>query len=104
MNANEITTIANKTNGTRRNRIISERDIARFFDLFTQHENSPEVHTIRVYSGQGFVANAYKYRAEIVALEATRDAEKNWRVYGLVVDAKRSHGGGALATVNGRAA
>lgn len=104
MNAQEITEIANKANGSRRNRTIGERDVARFVDLFTQHENNPDTHTIRVYSGQGFVANAYKYRAEIVALEATRDTEKNWRVYGIVVDAKRSHGNGALATVNGRAA
>jgi hypothetical protein len=96
--------IIKSTNGTRKARTLDARDAERFTELFNQHKDNQEVHTIRVYSGQGFVANAYKYRADICALQATRQANGEWDIRGIVVDAKRSHGNGALATVNGRAA
>jgi len=105
MNIEEITPpIAKKINGKRRKRTLDEKDIARFIALFAEYEHNPDIRSIRVYSGQGFVANAYKYRADICAIEATRDGEGNWKVHGIVVDAKRSHSAGALTTINGRAA
>lgn len=99
-----LETIIKTVNGTRRNRTLSLADGELFSELFTEHKDDPEIHTIRVYAHQGFVPHAYKYRCDISALVANRNKETGeWSIGGIVVDAKRPHGQGPLATINGRA-
>ena len=95
--------IAARINGKRKDRIITNSDITRFQDLFNAHENDDAAYSIRVYSEHGFVANAYKSRCEISYLFANR-TEDGWQIGGSTCDAKRSHGNGALATINSRSA
>jgi hypothetical protein len=105
MNAQEIKELAAKINGRARNRTIGQREIETFAELVDENKDNSEVTTIRVYSAQGFVANAYKWRAEIAALTAARNAETGqFEIGGGWFDAHRSHGQGALITINGRAA
>ena len=95
--------IAARINGKRKDRIITNSDITRFQDLFNAHENDDAAYSIRVYSEHGFVPNSYKWRAEISYLSATRTSA-GWQISGSTCDAKRSHGNGALSTVNSRSA
>ena len=93
-----------KANGSHRSRIISYREMENFQELVDTYADDENVHTIRVYSHDGFVSNSYKSRAEISVLEARRDKEtKEFSVFGFTVDAKRSYGNGSLTTINGRA-
>lgn len=104
MNAQEIKELARKINGRARNRTLCQHDIDRFVELVEMHKNNPEVTAIRVYSWDGFVPHAYKWRAEIAALTAVRNAESGELVIGGGwFDAHRPHGNGALVTVNQRA-
>lgn len=101
----QIAEAAKKANGTRRSRILSNSDMAEFEQLVEAHKDDPEIRTIRVYSHEGFVPNSYKYRADISVLEAVRSSETGqFSIHGFTVDAKRSHGNGALVTINSRAA
>jgi hypothetical protein len=108
MNAPELINldvIVKQINSHRRNRTLDVADTRRFAELFEANRDNSEVHTIRVYSHQGFVANAYKYRADICFLQAVRNqVNGSWHIGGGVVDAKRSHGNGSLATINSRPA
>jgi hypothetical protein len=103
----QVTTISDaikNANGTRRQRTVGDREAADLQNMLTDFGHDPQIHTIRVYSRQGFVANAYKYRADISVLEARRNKETNqFEFYGFHVDAKRPHGSGSLITINGRA-
>jgi hypothetical protein len=96
--------LAEKANGRRRARTIGREEVESFVALLRKHRRDENVHTIRVYSEEGFVPNSYKYRADITALEATREEDGGWTVKALVVRAKRPRGSGPLATVNNRAA
>ena len=86
--------------GGRRERVLQEHDVALFLATVRRYPDAK----VRVYADRGaFVANKYNYRAPITVLEywpATADAPA-----GVVVseaDAKRPHGRGPWATVNGR--
>lgn len=99
-----IATAAQKANGRRKDRIVTKNDILRFEEMVNQYLDNREIKSIRVYSSHGFVANSYKWRAEISVLQATRNEETGELVIsGFTVDAKRSYGSGALVTINGRA-
>ena len=99
---NELLEMAAKVNGRARNRIIGKVEAEILMDTVA---SAPEkAHTIRVYSRDGFVPNSYKYRAEIRYFEATRTDSGEWKYTASYCDAKRSHGNGALVTINGRAA
>lgn len=89
-----------RANGSRRTRTIKGQSIARFLTALA--ENFDTARTIRVYSSEGFVANSYKYRADITFIEAAR-TENGFNVYAGTGDAKRSHGAGSTMTINGRA-
>ncbi len=96
---NDLMEMAKKVNGRARNRTIGEVEAKEIMELVANADDM--TNTIRVYSRDGFVPNSYKYRCEIRYFEATRKEGK------LVIgagygDAKRSHGNGALVTVNGR--
>ena len=98
---NDLRSIVNDANGSRKRRILYPSDLERFVDLV--NAATADVHTIRVYSSDGFVANGYKYRADIVYLQATRNPETGeFNIGAGVVDAKRPRGHGALATINSR--
>lgn len=91
-----------KANSSRKTRILRQSDIQQFIELV--NEATPETHTIRVYSSDGFVPNAYKYRADISYLQANRNPETGeFEIGASTCDAKRSHANGSLVTVNGRA-
>lgn len=97
--------LVKSANGRRRNRIITASDIARFNEIFDANKDDPEVHSIRVYPADGaFVANSYDYCAEVTCIVAERDREGGWIVNAKTVDAHRSHGSAATATINNRAA
>lgn len=101
----EIQKSIDNANGRRRTRLLDAADIGIFFETLNEVGDDPKVHTVRRYSGEGFVPNSYKYRADISYLEANRDAETGeWRIGANTADAKRSRGNGALTTINGRAA
>jgi hypothetical protein len=101
MDTNKLMEMAEKVNGRARNRTIGKDEAQILIDTVAA---APETaHTIRVYSRQGFVANSYKYRAEIRYFQAVRH-EGEWIYSAATCDAKRSHGQGALVTINGRAA
>ena len=90
-----------KVNGRRRTRILDSRDIEKFIELVSNA--SDDTHTIRLYSPDGFVANSYKYWAEISYLQADRQEDGTFNVYASTCDAKRSNAAGSLITINGRA-
>jgi len=97
---NKMIKAAKEMKGKRRNRFIDESEINIMAKL--DRKRSLNGKTIRVYSKDGFVANSYKYRADIDAIERTYIDNK--KVFAVIqVGAKRSHGGGALVTVNSRA-
>ena len=103
LNATDLTDKVAKANGTRKTRILRQADVEQFINLV--NEATPEQHTIRVYSSDGFVPNSYKYRASISYLQATRNAETGEFYIGAgTTDAKRSNGLGSLVTINGRVA
>lgn len=103
LRATDLTDKVAKANGTRKTRILRQSDIESFVDLV--NEATPEQHTIRVYSSDGFVPNSYKYRADISYLQATRNAETGeFHIGAGTTDAKRSNGSGSHITINGRAA
>ena len=92
--------MAEKANGRRRRRILTESEASTLVNLM---ENAAEnIHIIRVYSQEGFVANSYKSAAPISYFFARKDDSGEWVVNASVTDAKRSYGQGALVTVNGR--
>jgi len=103
LNATDLTKTVSNANGTRKTRILSQSDVEQFVSLVNEKETDLTVKTIRVYSSEGFVPNSYKYRSYISYLQAERDAETGkFNVFARTCDAKRSHGSGALVTINGR--
>ena len=96
----KVMEIAKQVNGRRKNRILFLSDVEDLFDCIAEH---PDAGAIRSYSKHGFVANAYKWRAEIVYCQATRNEDGSWSVGVYVTDAKRPYGNGSLLTVDGRA-
>lgn len=91
-------------NGKRRTRTLSDSDIAIFYAKLNEMAGDEKVHTVCVYSSDGFVANSYRYPAPISVIEANRNETGDFNISVFTVDAKRSHGIGALVTVNGRSA
>lgn len=102
LNVNDLQEMVAQANGRRKNRILSPHDVERFVSLV--NNATLEQHTIRVYSSGGFVANSYKFRAEISYLQATRNETGEFEVGAGTTDAKRSFGAGSLVTINGKAA
>lgn len=102
MNEN-IEQAAKKANANRRSRTISQEDMEKFEQLVEEYKNDSSITSIRVYSGEGFVPNAYKWRADISYLQGLRTTSGEFSISGMVTDAKRSYGTGALVTVNGKA-
>lgn len=72
--------------------------------LLSTIDANPDCQTARRYSAQGFVPNSYKWPAKITRATATRSEDGTYSIFVERVDAKRSHGEGALTVVNGRAA
>lgn len=97
----EILAVAQRINGRRRTRTIDKRDVSLFAQTLRERFDNAQI--VRVYSSDGFVANSYKYRADIVYLQAVK-VENGWRIEASTTDAKRSYGAGARITVDGRAA
>lgn len=93
--------LAKSANGRARNRTIGEKEAQAILDLVENASDSDR--KIRVYSFDGFVANSYKYHAEIRYFEARRTESGEFNIIASYGDAKRPHGEGALITVNGRA-
>jgi len=100
----EIKTAVSKANGTRRQRVLSQKDVEIFLQVLNDNADNENIHTVRRYSGDGFVPNSYKYQDEISYIEAYRSGAGEWRIYATTTEAKRSRGAGALTTINGRAA
>lgn len=100
----QLVEMAKTVNGKARNRTVATREAQEIIDLVDQHRENQDTHTIRVYSRDGFVANAYNYRADIRYFEATRNADGEFVIKAGMTGAKRSHGSGALVTINGRSA
>lgn len=101
LNVNDLQEMVAQANGRRKNRILSPRDVERFVSLV--NSATPEQHTIRVYSSGGFVANSYKFRAEISYLQATKNEAGEFKVVAKTADAHKSYGAGSLVTINGKA-
>lgn len=99
----EIKNQVKAANGKRKARILDECDVNCFFEKLNELANNETVHTIRVYAGQGFVPNSYKYRADISYMEAQRNSDGDFDIIVTTTDAKRSYGNGAVVTINGRA-
>jgi len=104
MDTMQLVEMAKSVNGRARSRILGQKEAQTILDLVAEHNATPTIHTIRVYSRDGFVANSYNYRAETRYFEATRNPEGHFVVRVGACDAHRAHGSGALVTINGRAA
>lgn len=104
MDTMQLVEMASAVNGRARSRTIGQKEAQTILGLVAQHQNSQEVHTIRVYSNGGFVANSYNFRADVRYFEATRNELGEFVVRAGSCDAHRSHGSGALITINGRVA
>jgi hypothetical protein len=104
MDTMQLVEMAKAVNGRARSRTIGQKEAQTILDLVAAHQNSPELHTIRVYSSDGFVANSYNFRADVRYFEATRNEQGEFVVRTGSCDAHRSGGSGALITVNWRAA
>lgn len=97
----ELKQKVDNANGSRKTRILHPGDVKNFVELI--NNATPEQKTIRVYSSDGFVPKSYKYRCAISYLQATRNPETGeFQIGASTTDAKRSHGSGALVTINGR--
>ena len=96
----EIQKSIDNANGRRRNRTLDAKDVEIFFSIL--NEVAETAHTVRRYSGDGFVPNSYKYRAEISYIEANK-IDNEWHIAASTCDAKRSYGNGSLTTINGKA-
>ena len=99
---NELMKMAKRANGRNRRRTIGKAEAETILSLVESADD--KAHTIRVYSGDGFVPNSYKWPVSIAYFEAQRQENGDWRIIATSCDAKRSHGNGALTTINGRAA
>lgn len=99
----QIMIAKDKANSGLRQRKIGNYEVADLEEAVKLHADNQSVKTIRVYSYQGFVPNAYKYRCLIAFIEAVRQENGEFKFYGGQTDAKRSRGNGALLTINGRA-
>ena len=91
MNQIEILQAAKTIEGKRRSRTLSESDAADFLRLTAENPGC----RVRVYSKDGFVPNAYKYRAPITYVECQPDGTVIVRE----TDAKRSNGNGSTRVV-----
>jgi hypothetical protein len=99
----ELVEMAKGANGRRRQRIVGRSEARDFAELLADNEKNPDVHSIRVYSRDGFVANSYNYPVVISVFNAQRNATTGeWKVDCRTVDAKRARSQGALTTINGR--
>lgn len=101
MNA-QIEQAIQDANGKLKQRKVTADDGRLMESMIAQYQDDQKVHTIRIYSSQGFVPNSYKWACKIAVIEAHRQEDGTFRVGGGQVDAKRSHGQGSLITVNGR--
>ncbi len=99
---NELIEKATKLNGKRKDRVITPADVDLFIETFEERKDDAEAKMIRVYPALAFVPNAYKWRADVTVLYATRDSEGNWITGAMLVDAHRPKGNGPRVTVNNR--
>jgi hypothetical protein len=105
MKKSEKTTLLEKAlalAGKRRNRTIGKKEIEKLCEL--DRKTSLNGKSIRVYSRDGFVANSYNkgFFTPIDFIERWYDnGVKKFTVS--QAGANRSHGNGALVTVNGKA-
>lgn len=90
---------AKTVDGKRRNRILYRGDARDLLKLISEH---PEARTVRSYSRDGFVANSYKYQSHITRATGTRKDDGTWSIVVDTGSANRSHGEGALLTVDNR--
>jgi type IV pilus biogenesis protein CpaD/CtpE len=88
---NQILEAAKTIEGKRRQRTLAETDAADFLQLTAANPGC----RVRVYSAQGFVPLAYKYRAPITYIESQPDGTVTVRE----ADAKRSNGDGSTRVV-----
>lgn len=95
-----ILATAKRIEGRARNRVIYNSDIEKLLAAIDAH---PDCHQARRYSRDGFVANSYKYAAEITCAHATRMDDGSYMISVKRVGAKRSYGAGNLTTVDGKA-
>ena len=87
--------------GLRRNRYLTENEITTMATL--DRKKSLIGKTIRIYSNDGFVANSYKYRADIDYIERYYDDKGIKHFIVSQTRAQRAHGIAPKITVNNRA-
>lgn len=95
-----IRAAADRIEGRARNRVLYDGDIDKLLNAI---DANPDCHQARRYSRDGFVANSYKYSAEITCAHATRMGDGSYTISVKRVSANRSYGNGNLTTVNGKA-
>jgi hypothetical protein len=98
----DLMDMARAANGRARTRTLTHAEAQEMLDLITHA--AEDTHTIRVYSRDGFVPNSYFGRADIRYFEAKRQTDGTFTVIATYTGAKRSHGNGALVTINSRSA
>lgn len=92
---------ADALEGLARKRILYAADAEK---LLAAIDENPSAKTIRRYSGNGFVANCYRYEAMITRATARHNEDGTWSIYVERVGAKRNHGAGSLTTIDNRGA
>ena len=98
---NKLINDAASLRGKRRNRFLSSTEVNHMRDL--DRKSSLNGKKIRIYSDDGFVPNSYKYNARIDYIERWYDENGKKHFSVGQTGASRSHGNGALCTVDNRA-
>lgn len=96
-----LTEVLEAVNGKRRQRVLQADEA---LETWQQYSGDPKARTIRVYPGDAFVPNGYKWRAVTTYVEFRRGEDGEWSFVAHGCDAHRAHGQGATVTINGRAA
>ncbi len=91
---------AEELKGRRKKRFISELEIDKMRIL--DRKLSLKGKRIRIYSFDGFVANSYKYKADIDYIERQYDSDGNKKIIIGQTSAKRPFGNAPLIAVNNK--
>ena len=92
---------ARSLEGRARLRTLGVQEVKDFLAVLDR--NDPAIETVRVYSYEGFVANAYDYPAYISTAEAKRQPNGEYIITVWRAGAQRTRGIGPRMTINNKA-
>lgn len=91
-----LISLAETANEGRKVRTVGRSEVRKLINAIDQN---PKAKRIRQYSADGFVANSYFGKAEIVYVEANKNEDGSFDCLVSVAGAKRPHGAGSLTVI-----